>query len=46
VAGVIQFTGDEDVIASKYRKMLKVGVPLDDVKHKMNLDGIRQVQKQ
>lgn len=39
-AGVIHFTGNEEAIASKYRKMLKVGVPLDDVKHKMNLDGI------
>jgi hypothetical protein len=35
-----QLTSDEEIIASKYRKMLKVGVPLDDVKHKMGLDGI------
>ena len=38
--GATQLTSDEEIIASKYRKMLKVGVPLDDVKHKMGLDGI------
>lgn len=38
--GATQLTSDEEIIASKYRKMLKVGIPLDDVKHKMGLDGI------
>lgn len=35
-----QLTGDEEVVASKYRKMLKMGVPLDAVKHKMAQENV------
>lgn len=35
-----QLSSAEEVIASKYRKMLKMGVPLDGVEHKMKQDGI------
>ena len=30
----------DEVIATKYRKMLKMGVPLDGVRHKMTQDGV------
>jgi hypothetical protein len=35
-----QLTAEEEVIASKYRKMLKMRIPLDAVKHKMKADCI------
>eukprot|EP00956_Cyclotella_meneghiniana_P041529 scaffold229838_cov50-Cyclotella_meneghiniana.AAC.2 len=35
-------SGEEEVIASKYRKMLKMRIPLDAVKHKMTQDGVDQ----
>lgn len=33
-------TDDEEAIASKYRKMIKMKVPLDAVRHKMTIDGV------
>ncbi|KAL9184842.1 hypothetical protein ACHAXT_002619 [Thalassiosira profunda] len=33
-------TGDEEVVASKYRRMLKMGVPVEGVEHKMKQDGV------
>ncbi|EJK47036.1 hypothetical protein THAOC_34273 [Thalassiosira oceanica] len=30
----------DEVIATKYRKMLKMGIPLDGVRHKMTQDGV------
>ena len=35
-----QLSGEEEVIASKYRRMLKMRVPLDAVKHKMTQDAV------
>ena len=35
-----ELTSDEEVIADKYRKMLKMGVPLDGVKHKMTQESV------
>jgi hypothetical protein len=35
-----QLTGDEEVVASKYRKMLKMRVPLDAVRHKMTQENV------
>ena len=35
-----QLSDEEEVIASKYRKMLKMGVPLEGVQHKMKQDSI------
>jgi len=40
VAQEQQFSNEEEVIASKYRKMLKMGVPLSGVEHKMKQEGI------
>jgi hypothetical protein len=36
----IKLSSDEEVIAEKYRKMLKMGVPLDGVKQKMDLEDV------
>jgi hypothetical protein len=38
--GTIQLSSEEDAITEKYPKMLKMGVPLDGVKHKMDLEGV------
>ncbi|KAL3815366.1 hypothetical protein ACHAXA_000753 [Cyclostephanos tholiformis] len=38
--GAIQLSSEDDAIAEKYRMMLKMGVPLDGVKHKMDLEGV------
>ena len=35
-----QLSSGEEVIASRYRKMLKMGVPFSGVEHKMKQDGI------
>jgi hypothetical protein len=35
-----QLSGEEEVIASKYRRMLKMRIPLDAVKHKMTQDAV------
>ena len=35
-----QLSDEEEVIASKYRKMLRMGVPLEGVQHKMKQDSI------
>ncbi|KAL3786593.1 hypothetical protein HJC23_008189 [Cyclotella cryptica] len=35
-----QLSTEEEVIASKYRKMLKMKIPLDAVKHKMTQDSV------
>ena len=35
-----QLSEDEEQIADKYRRMLKMGVPLDGVQHKMKTEGI------
>ena len=35
-----QLSAEEEAIANKYRKMLKMGVPLEGVQHKMKLEGI------
>jgi hypothetical protein len=35
-----ELTSEEEVIADKYRKMLKMGVPLDGVKHKMTQENV------
>jgi len=35
-----QLSSEEEKIASKYRKMLKMGIPLDGVTHKMKQDSI------
>ncbi len=40
VVGTVQLSSEEHAIAEKYRKMLKMGVPLDGVKHKMDLEGV------
>lgn len=37
---VDQLSGEEEVIASKYRRMLKMAVPLEAVKHKMTQDSV------
>ena len=39
-ANVNELSDEEEVIASKYRKMLKMAVPLEAVKHKMTQDSI------
>ncbi len=36
----LTLTEEEEVIASKYRKMLKVGMPMDAVTHAMNRDQV------
>jgi SOS response regulatory protein OraA/RecX len=38
--GTIQLSSEEDAIVEKYRTMLKMGVPLDGVKHKMDMEGV------
>ena len=35
-----ELTSEEEVIAAKYRKMLKMAIPMDAVKHKMTQDSI------
>ena len=35
-----QLSEQDEVIATKYRKMLKMGIPLDGVRHKMTQDGV------
>ncbi len=35
-----ELTGEEEVLAEKYRKMLRMGVPLDGVKHKMAQESV------
>ncbi|KAL3785154.1 hypothetical protein ACHAW5_000186 [Stephanodiscus triporus] len=36
----IQLSSEEEAIAEKYRKMLKMGVPFEGVKHKMDLEDV------
>ncbi len=36
----IKLSSEEEVIAEKYRKMLKMGVPLNGVKQKMDLEDV------
>lgn len=39
-SGKVSLTSDEESIAEKYRKMTKMGLPEEAVRHKMNQDGI------
>ena len=36
----VQLSGEQEETASKYRKMLKMGMPQDAVNHKMEQDGV------
>ena len=37
-----QLSNEEEEVAERYRKMLKMGMPSDAVRHKMTVDGIAQ----
>mmetsp|Transcript_15018 Transcript_15018/g.28687 ORF Transcript_15018/g.28687 Transcript_15018/m.28687 type:complete len:2096 (-) Transcript_15018:105-6392(-) len=40
--GISALSGDDNEIAERYRKMLKMGMPSDAVRNKMTMDGIAE----